>query len=101
MPKKSSDALEILDRLDRDDPEMQELLHEARINAEIARLIYDARDEAGLSHGQLAKLVGTSESVISQLEDANFEGNSLTMLQKIAAALDKRLEVRFIPTKAA
>jgi hypothetical protein len=33
--------------------------------------------------------------VISRLEDADYEGHSLPMLRRIAAALGKRVEVRF------
>jgi hypothetical protein len=44
--------------------------------------------------------VGTTQSVISRLEDADYEGHSLPMLQRIAAALHKRLDVRFEPEVA-
>ena len=42
-------------------------------------------------------LVGTTASVICQLEDADYSGRSLTMLQRIAAALSTRIELRFVP----
>ena len=47
----------------------------------------------------LPKLVGTTASVICRLEDADYEGHSLAMLNRIAAALDKRVEIRFLPIK--
>jgi hypothetical protein len=34
--------------------------------------------------------------VICRLEDADYEGHSLTMLYRIAAALNHRVEVRFV-----
>jgi hypothetical protein len=40
--------------------------------------------------------VKTTQSVISRLEDADYERHSLTMLQRIADALNCRLEVRFV-----
>ena len=43
---------------------------------------------------ELADLIGTTQSVISRLEDADYEGHSLTMLSRIARALNKSLEVR-------
>src|SRR5438876_12040713 len=70
-------------------------------NADVARKIYDLRTEAGLTQGELAKLVGTSTSVISRLEDADYEGHSLAMLRRIAMALNKRVEIRFVPVKRA
>jgi len=59
-------------------------------------MIYDARTKAGLSQTQLAALIGTKQPVIARLEHADYEGHSLTILQRIAAALHHRLEVRFI-----
>ncbi len=47
----------------------------------------------------LARLVGTTASVICRLEDADYEGHSLSMLRRIAAALHKRVEIRFVPVK--
>ena len=101
-PAKTSDAVEILDRMMGKDPEMRRLVEEARINAVVAQLIYDARNKAGLTQEALAKLVGTKQPVIARLEDADYEGHSLRMLQRIAAALDQRIDIRFKPaTKAA
>jgi hypothetical protein len=34
-----------------------------------------------------------------RLEDADYEGHSLAMLRRIAAALDKRVDIRFLPPK--
>ncbi len=45
---------------------------------------------------QLAELVGTTQSMIASLEDADYEGHSLSMLQRIATAVKMRLEVRFV-----
>lgn len=68
-----------------------------RTHAEVAQLIYDRRTAAGLTQKDLAKLVGTTQSVISRLEDADYEGHSLTMLQRIAAALGQRITIDMAP----
>jgi len=83
------------------DSEMRRLVEEARINAVVAQLIYDARNKAGLTQEALAKLVGTKQPVIARLEDADYEGHSLSMLQRIAEALNQRIEIRFKPTTKA
>ena len=70
-----------------------------RTNDEIARNIFRLRTAAGLTQMQLAKVVGTTASVISRLEDADYEGHSLTMLRRIAQALDQRVEIRFVPIR--
>jgi ribosome-binding protein aMBF1 (putative translation factor) len=99
--KKTTDVLTILDRMAGESPELRRLTEEARVNAAVAQLIYAARTRAGLSQAQLAEKIGTKQSVISRLEDADYEGHSLTMLQRIAAALGQRLEIRFLsPAKA-
>lgn len=82
-----------------DNPEQIAAYEEELANAELAQKIYDLRTKAGLTQRQLAKLVGTSASVICRLEDADYDGHSLAMLRRIAAALDKRVEIRFLPAK--
>jgi len=96
--KSTSDAVEILDRrYFRGRPERLAELEEERANAEVGRQVYALRKQAGLTQNQLAKLVGTTPSVISRLEDADYQGHSLSMLRRIAAALNQRVEIRFIP----
>jgi ribosome-binding protein aMBF1 (putative translation factor) len=101
MKKKTTDAVEILDNMMKDDPELQEIAAEARVNAEVAQLIYEARTTAGLTQKQLSELLGTTQPVIARLEDADYEGHSLTMLQRIAAALNQRLQINLVPKKHA
>jgi transcriptional regulator with XRE-family HTH domain len=60
----------------------------------VARKIVDLRTQAGLSQRQLAKLAGTTASVICRLEDADYEGQA--MLNRIVAALNRRVEIRFV-----
>jgi DNA-binding XRE family transcriptional regulator len=95
--KKTSDAVEILHRryyLGK--PERLAELEQVRADYAVARKIYDLRTKAGLSQRELAKLVGTTASAICRLEDADYEGHSMAMLNRIAAALDKRVEIRFV-----
>jgi len=98
--KRTADAVEIIHRrFFQGKPEMLALLERERMNAEIARQIYDLRTEAGLTQRGLAKLVGTSASAICRLEDGDYRGHSLGMLQRIGVALGKRVRVRFVPLK--
>lgn len=97
MAKKTTDALEILDAMIGDDVELRDLCEEATINAEVAQLIYNARTEAGLSQQQLADKIGTTQSVISRLEDADYEGHSLSMMNRIAHALNQEISIQFVP----
>jgi DNA-binding XRE family transcriptional regulator len=98
--RKTADAAEILHRrYYQGNPEKLALLEEERAAAAIARQIFDLREEAGLTQRELAKRVGTTASVICRLENADYSGHSLAMLRRIAAALDKRVEVRFVPIR--
>ncbi len=94
--KKTSDALDIIHRRHyAGRPERLASLEEERQNAAIARKLYDLRTVADLTQKELADRVGTTTSVISRLEDADYEGHSLTMLRRVAAALDSDVQVRF------
>ena len=96
--KPTTDAVDILHRrYFEGKPQRLAELEEERAYAEVARKVYDLRKRAGLTQRQLAELVGTTPSVISRLEDADYEGHSLSMLRRIAAALNKRVEIRFVP----
>ena len=87
------------DRYVGNDPKQIEEYEQEVLNAEIARKIYDLRTKAGLSQRELAKRVGTTASAICRLEDADYEGHSLFMLKRVAEALDKRVEIRFMPRR--
>jgi ribosome-binding protein aMBF1 (putative translation factor) len=92
---RTSNAVELLDRMAGDNTELKRLTEEARVNAAVAQLIYDSRQKAGLSQAELAERIGSKQAVISRLEDADYDGHSLTMLQRIAAALGKQITIEF------
>ena len=87
-----------MDKLTGNGPEMADLIAQERANLDIAREIYELRAKARLSQAELAKKVGTTQSVISRLEDADYGGHSLAMLRRIASALERRVEIRFVPS---
>ena len=98
--KPTSDAVEILHRrFYEGKPARLKNLEGARANEEIARNIHDLRAAAALTQTQLAKLIGTTASVICRLEDADYEGHSLAMLRRLAGALHQRVEIRFVPIR--
>ena len=102
MAERISDSVDILHRrYVAGDVRRAAEVERERTNAEVAQLIYDRRVAAGLTQKQLAKLVGTTQSVISRLEDADYEGHSLTMLQRIAGALGERITIDMAPLDSA
>jgi ribosome-binding protein aMBF1 (putative translation factor) len=98
--KPKSDALQYLhDRYFGNNPKHLAMLEAERINLDIACKIYDLRTKAGMSQRELAKRIGTSAANICRLENADYRGHSLSMLRRIEAALDRRVEIRFVPLK--
>jgi transcriptional regulator with XRE-family HTH domain len=97
VEKNTTDAVKILHhRYIKDQPERKAAVQEERISAQVAQLIYDLRKDAGLSQIQLAELIGTTQSVISRLEDSDYEGHSLSMLEKIIKALNRQVRIEAI-----
>ncbi len=101
MATKTRNAVEILERMTGEDTELREMIAEEMVHAQVARMIFEARAEAGLTQKDLAGIIGTQQSTIARLEDADYDGHSLRMLRRIAQALDQRLEIRFVPGRAA
>jgi len=61
----------------------------------LGQLIYDLRTAAGLSQRALAERMGTTQSVISRLEEGGGAKNRLDTLARVATALDRHLVVSF------
>jgi len=105
MPRKrnfkSVAVQELYDELIGGDVAAQEEFEEGLVNIEAAQLIHDMRTKAGLSQRELARKVGTSASAINRLESADYEGHTIAMVRRIAAALSRRLELRAVPVKTA
>ena len=100
MPKNSTtDALKILARIAGNEPRRQQGFEKEVTNREVAHKIFRLRRSSGLSLVEFARRVGTTKSVISRLEDADYEGHLLAMLNRIAAAVERRVDIRFLPRK--
>ncbi len=98
--RKTTDGIKILHkRFYANRPGRIAQLDKAREDAEVARKLRLLRENAGLTQRQLASLVGTAPSVISRLEDADYDGHSMAMLRRVAAALNQRVELRFVPIR--
>ncbi len=60
---------------------------------DLAVLVREMREGDRLTQVQLAKRIGTKQSVIARLEDAEYTGHSLAMLERIAAACGVTLKL--------
>lgn len=79
------------------DPEFADRFARAGEAWDIALQIAAAREKSGLSQCELAERVGTTQQQISRLESPNYEGHSLSMLRRVAHALDARVRFSFEP----
>ena len=95
--RRTRDVGAILERIIGDDPELRRRIEQETVSSHVASLIYEARERARLTQGELAKLVGTTQSAIARLESADYRGHSLSMLVRIASALGASVEVRLVP----
>lgn len=98
--RKTSDAVKILDHLlKKENLRYREHLAAAVQDNMVASKIYALRQECGLTQAQLAKLIGTSQSVIARLEDSDYRGHSMAMLTRIAEVMGKRVVISFVAAK--
>ena len=96
--KTTSNAVKILhNRYIKGNKKRLESIEKERQSSDIAGQIYNLRIQAGLSQKELANLIGSTQSVISRLEDADYKGHSLTILRRIGVALHQRVQVLFVP----
>ena len=97
-PATTTDAVKILHkRYIKGNAARRDSVQNEKAKIEIAQQVYELRTKANLTQKQLAVKVGTTQSVISRLEDADYSGHSLKMLRRIAGVLNCRVEVRLVP----
>ena len=89
------DATKILERMVGDDSELLLQIALSNIAADISEQVYEARTERSLTQSELAEMVGTSQSAVARVENADYDGHSIRTLAKIARALELRLQVNF------
>lgn len=95
--KMTSDAVRILDKtFVRGSRRRRRAIDKEKKNIEIAQQIYDLRTQANLTQKDLAKKVGTTQSAICRLENADYGRQSLRMLERIAEVMHCRVEVRIV-----
>lgn len=66
---------------------------------DIAEAVIEKRIEQGMSQSQLAEKIGTKQSAISRLESGNYNP-SIKLLEKVAVALNLKLNVSFSNSKS-
>ena len=83
----------------RNDAEYADSYDESFLNGYIATQIKVIREQRGLTQGQLAGYVGTTQGGISRVENVNYSSWNVRTLRKLARAFDVRLKVSFEPDR--
>ena len=82
------------------DREVRILFEEEKSKTEIAHAVRTARMKADLTQAELAKLIGTTQSVIARLEGGSDKRvPSIPLLARIAAACGAQFEFGFTFSK--
>ncbi len=96
--KQTSDIIKILHkRYVKNKKRRLAYIEQEKTRLEIAQKIYELRTKANLTQAELAHRIGTRQSVISRLEDADYKGYTLKILDKIAEAVNCYVRVEFVP----
>ena len=91
-----NDAEAVFDRLFGNSHGWDERVAAATDALAIAEEVYALRERHGLTQSALAKLIDTSQSAIARMEDANYNGHSIAVLRRMAAAVGEQVIVRFV-----
>ena len=78
------------------EPEFVAALQEMEPEFQAAKEVLRLRLAQGLTQQELAERIGTKQASISRLERASYKPN-LGFLQRVAEALNARVEIRFVP----
>jgi ribosome-binding protein aMBF1 (putative translation factor) len=82
------------------EPGAAEAYDAARLAFELGRVVRDLREHRGWSQAQLAKASGMTQSAVARFE-AGGTVPTLPVLERLAAALEVSLSVKFEPRDAA
>ena len=96
--KRAGVSLDEVFRESEKNPKWAAAYEKAGIGMRMAIQIAKAREKARLTQGQLAKAIGTTQSVISRIEKAD-QNLTLETLSKIAGALHSDLVIQLRWTK--
>ncbi|MDR2703573.1 MAG: helix-turn-helix domain-containing protein [Cellulomonadaceae bacterium] len=89
-------ALKLGAYTDEERAEYDEMAEVAKARMELAQIVYDARQAAGITQAELSRRAGTRQGVISAIETGT-QAPGGVMLMKIAEALGGQLQIDLNP----
>ena len=97
MKRKKDDLDRLKEKLIELHPSLAEKFEKSDRAIYFGVQIYNLRKKAKLTQDQLAKLVGTKQSNIARIEDADYTGYTLKTLERVSGALKAKIEIKIIP----
>lgn len=82
------------------DPEFKKEWDALQPEFEIIQAMIDARAKTGMTQKQLSEKTGIAQGDISKLENGS-ANPSIKTLQRLAAGMNMKLELKFVPLEAA
>lgn len=82
------------------DKDFAERFERAGAAWDVALHLAALRKRVGISQKELARKLKTSQQQISRLESPAYEGHSLSMLRRVAHALNAEIKVEFEPARS-
>jgi ribosome-binding protein aMBF1 (putative translation factor) len=96
--KQTTSALEMLRRrVNEGGPDRIAERDQTHREMALGMKIQAIREAQGMTQKDLADKIGTQPSAISRIEDADYDRHSISVLQKVADALDMLLLIDFAP----
>lgn len=80
---------------DLKDSRFKELFQEEYNKLQVGLKLTELREQAGLTQKALANRIHTSQQAVSRLESGSYTGYTLSILEKIALALGRTLDIKF------
>jgi len=90
---------QVKDRLFQESPELRQAYEESEPAYLLASAMLRARSDLGITQAELARRMGTSQSVVSRLENMD-SSPTLRTVVKVAKALGCEVELRFVRREA-
>lgn len=94
---RTRDFAEVIRRKLASNRQLAEAVNDEFIRVNVAEQIFSARKKAGMTQRELADACGMMQSAIARLESTDYDGHRLDTVRRVAAALDLRIEIAFVP----
>lgn len=98
---RTRDFAEVVRRKLASNRQLAAAVNDESLRVNVAEHIYAARKLAGMTQRELAEACGMKQSAIARLESTDYEGHRLDTVRRVAAALNLRIELTFVPSAEA